>query len=556
MVPAGPSTWNETKITNPKGARKPSSNQQEKAQNQSSPDKIEELATHIRYDLNRFRLKSWLKILRNNQLWREIVSKKCFKVMRRWVTHGHCLPPIGVSEVIQDLWLVITYTSLFPTWYISPVQAKCTQIWVTNFENQNHQSFFPCLPNSPPTQKKYPRERCFKQIYFGETKAFTNDKAKLEKNAKGHKVGPNLALLAGNVHRLHISLVEKGGFPLLWLDYGSVTYENSTTVPASSKWPGWIPQIEVTFSLLKGSLKKLPKWVTTRRIWVLAPWHVRFKASYRQCMAIGTSQREGSKLPGVLEATAGDLWSWYNWATKMGTKSPLRHLCETFPFQATSPPVKIILADTPWLSYGWLSGFLFPPTSKNPLREPSILGLDGMLTSSSLPGMWQVVSSVNPQFVASWVLILNTKAPHEISCKRCPGKRNHIFKWCASRNCWVSSITSAIFFGFPQILTVQKQDDEHHLSENSVSCFYLWRICPLKSAAPKQISKRTCANCITSTTTIDTCFSPPFHFQSKSRVIWFGNQMERRWTKSKLVLEQSNGTPSSYTVIEKTSSIW
>ena len=184
MVPAGPSTWNETKITNPKGARKPSSNQQEKAQNQSSPDKIEELATHIRYDLNRFRLKSWLKILRNNQLWREIVSKKCFKVMRRWVTHGHCLPPIGVSEVIQDLWLVITYTSLFPTWYISPVQAKCTQIWVTNFENQNHQSFFPCLPNSPPTQKKYPRERCFKQIYFGETKAFTNDKAKLEKKRK------------------------------------------------------------------------------------------------------------------------------------------------------------------------------------------------------------------------------------------------------------------------------------------------------------------------------------------------------------------------------------
>lgn len=52
----------------PKGAMKPSSNQQEKAQNQSSPDKIEELATHIRHDLNRFRLKSWLKVLRNNKL--------------------------------------------------------------------------------------------------------------------------------------------------------------------------------------------------------------------------------------------------------------------------------------------------------------------------------------------------------------------------------------------------------------------------------------------------------------------------------------------------------
>lgn len=73
------------------------------------------------------------------------------------------------------------------------------------------------------------------------------------------------------------------------------------------------------------------------------------------------------------------------------------------------------------------------------------------------------------------------------------------------------------------------------VSNGAVSCFHLWRICPLKSAAPKQISKRTCANCITSTTTIDTSFPP--HFQSKSRVICFGNQMEGRWTKSKLVLE-------------------
>lgn len=128
MVPAGPSTWNETKITIRKELWQPSSNQQEKAQNQSSPDKNEELATHIRHDLNRFRLKSWLKILRNNTLWREIVSKKCFKVMRRWVTHGNCFPPIGVSEVIQDLWLVITYTSLFPTWYISPCKQSARNL--------------------------------------------------------------------------------------------------------------------------------------------------------------------------------------------------------------------------------------------------------------------------------------------------------------------------------------------------------------------------------------------------------------------------------------------
>ena len=61
-----------------------------------------------------------------------------------------------------------------------PLQAKCTQFkLLSNFKNQNHQSFFPCLPNSPPTQKKYPRARCFKQINFGETKAFTNDKKTL-----------------------------------------------------------------------------------------------------------------------------------------------------------------------------------------------------------------------------------------------------------------------------------------------------------------------------------------------------------------------------------------
>lgn len=46
---------------------------------------------------------------------------------------------------------------------------------------------------------------------------------------------------------------------MLWSEYWSIAYENSTTVPASSKWPGWIPQIEVKFSLLKGSLKKTPK---------------------------------------------------------------------------------------------------------------------------------------------------------------------------------------------------------------------------------------------------------------------------------------------------------
>ena len=177
----------------PKGAIKPSSNQQEKAQNQSSPDKIEELGTHIRYDLNRFRLKSWLKILRNNQLWREIVSKKCFKVMRRWVTHGNCLPPIGVSEVIQDLWLVIPSTSLFPTWYISPCkQSARNLIYLVTSKNKITRASFLAFQTAP-LHRKNIHGKDVSNKSKGETKAFTNDKAKLEKNAKGHKVGPNLA---------------------------------------------------------------------------------------------------------------------------------------------------------------------------------------------------------------------------------------------------------------------------------------------------------------------------------------------------------------------------
>lgn len=127
MVPAGPSTWNESKITIRKEPGNPVLISKKKTKTKAHLTRLK----HIRYDLNRFRLKSWLKILRNNKLWRETVSKKCFRVVRRWVIHGNCFPPTGVSEVIQDLWLVITSTSLFPTWYISPVQAKCTQIWVT-----------------------------------------------------------------------------------------------------------------------------------------------------------------------------------------------------------------------------------------------------------------------------------------------------------------------------------------------------------------------------------------------------------------------------------------
>lgn len=153
---------------------------------------------------------------------------------------------------------------------------------------------------------------------------------------------------------------------------------------------------------------------------MLAPWHVRFKASYRQCMAIGTSQREGSKLPGVLEATAGDLWSWYNWATEMGTKSPLSHLRRSFPFQATSPVIFHSCGYPVYPTDDFQLLCSLQPAKTTPRTINSQPGWD----ADKFITAWDVatLSSGTPQFVASWVLS-RTKRHLIFSCKRCPGKK-------------------------------------------------------------------------------------------------------------------------------------
>ena len=202
---------------------------------------------------------------------------------------------------------------------------------------------------------------------------------------------------------------------MLWLEYWSIAYLNSTTsfFQVTRMDP---PNRGHVFTLERVTKKNSQNGSRP----VLAPWHVRFKASYRQCMAIGTSQREGSKLPGVLEATAGDLWSWYNWATKMGTKSPLRHLRRSFPFQATSPVI-FHSCDFP-RDFPTDDFQLF--CSLQPAQTTS-----ANHQFSAWMGCWQVhhclgcgnvVSSVNPQFVASWVLSNNQKGTKIFSCKTLP----------------------------------------------------------------------------------------------------------------------------------------
>lgn len=205
---------------------------------------------------------------------------------------------------------------------------------------------------------------------------------------------------------------------MLWLEYWSIAYLSSTTsfFQVTRMDP---PNRGHVFTLERVTKKNSQNGSRP----VLAPWHVRFKASYRQCMAIGTSQREGSKLPGVLEATAGDLWSWYNWATKMGTKSPLRHLREA---SHSKQPLLwfFILADTPWLSYGWLSAFVFPPTSKNHSANHQF---------SAWMGCWQVhhclgcgnVVIRNTPIRGKLSPIQNKKAPH-FQLQTLPGQKGII----------------------------------------------------------------------------------------------------------------------------------
>ena len=322
---------------------------------------------------------------------------------------------------------------------------------------------------------------------------------------------------------------------MLWLEYWSIAYLNSTTsfFQVTRMDP---PNRGHVFTLERVTKKKLPKWVTTGagtlacqiQSFVSAVYGYRNLATrgFQTAGCFGGNSRRSLELIQLSNRNENQI------ASKPSSPN--------LPIPSNSPPVIFHSCGYP-VTFLRMTFSFFVPSNQHKPRPRTINSRPGWDADKFITA-WDVASCVirKPQGPYTWVLSNNQKGTSFSVAKRCPGKRNHIFKWCASRNCWVSSIPSAIISFFPQILTVQKRDDEHHLSENSVSCFYLWKICPLKSAAPKQISKRTCANCITSTTTIDTCFSPPFHFQSKSRVIWFGNQMERRWTKSKLVLEQSN----------------
>lgn len=197
----------------------------------------------------------------------------------------------------------------------------------------------------------------------------------------------------------------KGGFPLLWLDYGSVTYSNSTTSffqVTRMDFLKWRSPFHPCFKLTD---KQIPKMGHERENLVLslcltpltnpAPWHVRFKASYRQCM--GTSCCEGSKLPGMFwrqqpEIFGADTTEQQKWQPNRPIS--LRHLRE--PSHSKQPlQWKRLLQDTSFF-LRMTFRFLFPPTSKNH-STPSILGLDGTLTSSSPPGMWQVLLIRKPQ---------------------------------------------------------------------------------------------------------------------------------------------------------------
>lgn len=113
-------------------------------------------------------------------------------------------------------------------------------------------------------------------------------------------------------------------------------------------------------------------------------------------------------------------------SNKNGNQIASKTSSRSFPFQATSPVI-FHSCGYPVTFLRMTFSFCVPSNQQKPLREPSILGLDGMLTSSSLPGMWQ---RCHPEHPNSWQVesYPEQKGTSFSVANVARAKRNHIFK--------------------------------------------------------------------------------------------------------------------------------